>query len=92
VTATPGKDATEVEATKNAGALGVTVFVVVQRGQLRDVHLRLIEDFDDADQSFLIRFASADDAAASETPQGWGAVGEEPFVAVDKTPRKRMNF
>jgi len=92
VTATPGKDAAEVKATRNTGRLGVPVFALVQRGQLRDLHLGLIEAFDDADQSFLIRFASADDTAVSETPQGWGSVTDEPFVAFDKKPRKRVEL
>jgi len=90
-TRTLGKDANEVGATKSAGRLGVPVFVVVQRGQLRDVHMGRVEDFADADKSFLVSFESAA-SLTSGPPQGWGPLSEEPFVAFDKKPKRLVEL
>ena len=55
-TGSPGRDATEIAATKNAMTLNLPVFVVIDRGALRDLHLGWVEDFDDGSATFLIDF------------------------------------
>lgn len=57
-TASPGKDAAEVEATKNAARLGLPIFVVIQQGKLRRVIPSVVEDWDDEQGCFLVRFGS----------------------------------
>jgi putative restriction endonuclease len=65
VTKDPGKDRAEVEATKNAGELGLPVFVVVDAGAFRDVHVGWVTDSDDEQGCFLVQFG---DASPAELP------------------------
>lgn len=55
-TKSPGKDAAEVAATKNAGTLGLPVFVVVDAGSKRDVFVAWVADWDDTLEQFLFEF------------------------------------
>lgn len=87
-TASSGTDAGEIEATKNARRLGIPVFVVIQRDQLRDVHLGLIEDFNDGDKSFLVGFTSPDEVTLRGPPTPGASPDEEPFIAFDKKPKR----
>jgi putative restriction endonuclease len=90
-TESPGKDAAKIEATKNAGRQGIPLFVVVQRGNLRDVHLGVVEDFDDADETFLVRFVLGDEFHW-EAPEEFGLLVEGEFVAFDGKPKKRFEI
>jgi hypothetical protein len=57
----PGRDLHEVNAVKNAGLLGLPVFVVTATGparSLRDVRLGWVEDWDDAGMAFLVTFGT----------------------------------
>jgi putative restriction endonuclease len=83
VTASPAKDQNEVDATKNAAAMGLPIFVVAKTGSLRDVYLGWVEDWDDSDQTFLIRFGleSLGPATRSEP--------EEPLVLFEEKPVRR---
>jgi hypothetical protein len=56
VTKDHGKDRTEVAATKNAGALALPVFVVVNVGERRDVQVGWVTDSDDVQGCFLVEF------------------------------------
>jgi hypothetical protein len=54
-----GYDLTEVRATKNAGFLGLPVFVITvagARGALRDVRIGWIQDWSDSIAAFLVAF------------------------------------
>lgn len=57
VTKNPGTDHSEVTATRNAMVLEVPLFVVVDRGKKRDVHLGWVLDDDPLQQEFLVVFA-----------------------------------
>lgn len=68
-----GYDLTEISATKNAGFLGLPVFVITlagARGALRDVRIGWIEDWNDSIRAFLVAFSSITRPVA--------CVGEEP--------------
>jgi len=57
----PGRDLHEVNAVKNAGLLGLPVFVVTATGarrSLRDVRVGWVEDWDDAGMAFLVTFGT----------------------------------
>ena len=58
-TKSPGKDANEVQATKNAGELGIPIFVVVSEGAVRHVHEAWVVEWDDESEQFLFEFGSA---------------------------------
>jgi putative restriction endonuclease len=54
------RDANEVDATKNAGRLGLPVFVISQRDHTRrDVRRAWVAEWDDASRLFLITFEDA---------------------------------
>jgi putative restriction endonuclease len=55
-TKSPGKDAAEVSATKNAGLLSLPLFVVVDAGSKRDVFMAWVADWDDSLEQFLFEF------------------------------------
>ena len=44
----------EIQATKNAGLLGLPIFVISNEGKLRQVRIGFVEDWDDAAEMFLI--------------------------------------
>jgi putative restriction endonuclease len=57
----PGRDLSEVNATKAAGTVGLPVFVITHSGPnsgKRDVHLGWVEDWDDSLSVFLIGFSN----------------------------------
>ena len=57
----PSRDVQEVSAVKNAGLLGLPVFVVTTAGparSLRDVRVGWVEDWDDAGMAFLVTFGT----------------------------------
>lgn len=47
-------DQGEIQATKNAGLLGLPIFVISNEGKLRQVRIGFVEDWDDAAEIFLI--------------------------------------
>lgn len=52
-----GRDRSEIEATKNAGKLGLPVFVITRANHsLRDVYIGWVVDWDDAAKQFLVLF------------------------------------
>lgn len=56
-----GRDRAEINATKNAGRLGVPVFTITYpspSSSLRTVHRGWVEDWDDKSQTFFISFSS----------------------------------
>jgi hypothetical protein len=71
----PGRDLSEVEATKAAMQLRLPVFVVTYpspSSSKRQVHLGWVQDFDDFERWFLVTFRSEPPApgAATETDDG----------------------
>lgn len=50
----PSMDQGEIQATKNAGLLGLPIFVISNEGKLRRVRIGFVEDWDDAAEIFLI--------------------------------------
>ena len=50
----PSMDQGEIQATKNAGLLGLPIFVISNEGKLRQVRIGFVEDWDDAAEIFLI--------------------------------------
>jgi putative restriction endonuclease len=84
----PGRDASEVQATKNAGRFALPVFVITPSpasGELRDVHLGWVADWDDADEIFLVTFT--DDLTLAEMRDVDGM--REPFKLLDDSPETR---
>lgn len=73
----PGRDAAEVQATKNSMRLELPVFVILP-GKLskarRAVKLGWVKDFDDASRQFLILFGD------TPPPYSKAPIAEEPFV------------
>lgn len=51
-----GHDKNEIEATKNAGRLGLPIFVIIGQNNARDVKIGQVEDWDDKTKTFLITF------------------------------------
>lgn len=51
-------DANEVAAVKNAGILGLPIFVILEKGSHRLVHLARVSDHDDATRVFLFEFGA----------------------------------
>lgn len=62
----PGRDEAEVRATRACRTHGLPVFVIHKRGDLRDVFLGWVEDWDDDLAEFLITFG--DEASAPTAP------------------------
>lgn len=84
----PGRDASEVQATKNAGRLALPVFVITPSpasGERRDVHLGWVADWDDADEIFLVTFTDDLTLAQMRAGDGMG----EPFKLFDDSPETR---
>jgi putative restriction endonuclease len=81
----PSRDASEIEATKNANRLGFPVFVILpgDTNQTRRVQLGWIEDWDDEAALFLVLFG---ETAPSYSPP---AEQDEPFSLTDDSPMKR---
>lgn len=50
----PSMDQGEIQATKNAGLLGLPIFVISSEGKLRRVRIGFVEDWDDTAEIFLI--------------------------------------
>ncbi len=87
-----GRDIGEINATKNAGKLGLPVFVVTSSSSpnKRDVFLGRVEKWDDETQQFLISFASNISKVEPTTPD-LDAEDEAPFRAFETTsPVHRM--
>ena len=82
-----GRDSAEVKATKNAGRLGLPVFVITYPSPgsaVRDVHLGWVEGWDDDSGLFLITFGDEQPPQLHEKPED-----EEPFVLIDRKPRSK---
>jgi hypothetical protein len=94
-TGTPGKDAAEIEATKNTKRLGLPLFVVVQKGQFRSVRLAWVIDWDDANGEFLMLFGEdpITDVSLHTSPKDESDF--EPFAPISKrrerTVKQRPN-
>jgi hypothetical protein len=83
----PSRDASEVNATKAAGRLGIPFFVITcptPNSQVRDVKLGWVETWDDRTQSFLIAFGehapSTNELEASDN---------QPFELIEKQTTKK---
>ena len=67
----PSMDQGEIQATKNAGLLGLPIFVISNEGKLRQVRIGFVEDWDDIAEVFLIslqeQWAVPDKVADEET-------------------------
>lgn len=76
----PGRDAAEVQATKNAMSLDLPLFVILPGARSkakRTVKLGWVKDFDDASRQFLILFGNVPPTYAR------AAATNEPFVLED---------
>jgi hypothetical protein len=49
-------DANEITSVKNAGVLGLPIFVILERNKIRNVQLAQVSDFDDVSRCFLFEF------------------------------------
>jgi hypothetical protein len=80
----PSRDAGEVLATKNAGALEIPLFVILpgKRARGRRVKLGWVVDFDDATRTFLILFGPVPATAMAAT-------SEKPFQLFSDDGRKK---
>jgi hypothetical protein len=79
----PGRDAAEVEATKETRALGVPLFVILpgdRSPSRRRVRLGWVEDWDDASRQFLILFGD-EKPTSQPAPEP-----DAPFVLTDEQP------
>ena len=91
-TARPGKDRSEIEATKAAARLRLPVFVVLQEGDRRSVRKGWVVTSDDDEQLFLVEFG----AAPVRVPRG-NQVDPDPFQLFEdreevfRQPRGRPN-
>jgi putative restriction endonuclease len=83
-----GRDASEIQATKNAADLAIPVFVITPSSKSsarRDVHLGWVVDSDDDNEMFLVTFA--DGLVPDATP---GATGSgTPFALFDESVEQR---
>jgi putative restriction endonuclease len=80
-----GRDAAEIQATKNAGELALPVFVITpspSSTQRRDVHLGWVAEWNDDDALFLVTFS---DEVSDPTPSSPGT-----FKLLDDDPGKRL--
>ncbi len=83
----PGRDAAEIEATKETRSLGVPLFVILpgdRSASRRRVCLGWVEDWDDTSRQFLILFGDVPPANAPALEP------DAPFVLVDDQPRHRV--
>jgi putative restriction endonuclease len=83
----PSRDASEVNATKAAGRLGIPFFVITcptPNSQVRDVKLGWVETWDDRTQTFLITFGQN----PPPTDQIEKA-DEQPFELIEKQTTKK---
>ena len=83
----PGRDRSEVEATKVAGRLRLPVFVVTpgRTSSSRNVHKGWIEGWDDEAELFLVTFAEDPPARPPSD------AGESPFVLESEITRSRRS-
>jgi hypothetical protein len=83
----PGRDRSEVEATKAAGRLRLPVFVVTPGvpGSRRNVHKGWVEGWDDDAQLFLVTFAD------EPPPRPPGDDGQSPFALESEITRSRRS-
>jgi hypothetical protein len=82
----PGRDLSEVNATKAAKELGLPIFVIVYpspSSNKRDVHLAWIQDWDDESSQFLIAFGKS---PPPELPSS-DAEDKTPFAIDEKRKR-----
>lgn len=83
----PGRDAAEVQATKETRNLGVPLFVILpgdRSSSRRRVRLGWVEDWDDVSRQFLILFGSGPPAIPPSPDP------DAPFRLVDEQPRRRL--
>jgi putative restriction endonuclease len=81
----PSRDASEVEATKNAARLALPLFVILpgKTDSTRRVQLGWVEDWDDEAALFLVFFGN--------TPPTYAPAAEpdEPFSLIDDAPKRK---
>lgn len=88
-TKTPSKDSAEIAATKNAAALKIPVFVVVDTGTKKDVFLAWVVDWDDSLEQFLLEFRLSSTQSELHTAPS----DDSPFLLVEsKTRRKSQSI
>lgn len=63
-------DQSEIESVKNAGNMGVPIFVIIQKGKVRQVRRAWVGDSDDVSRLFLFEFSAA--------PQSQSMIGSGP--------------
>ncbi len=85
-----GRDLAEIEATKQAGRLGLPVFVITYPSPgsaKRDVHLGWVESWNDSLETFLITFDDSPPSSSVTAPD------EQPFRLVEerKTTRRQVD-
>lgn len=86
----PGRDAGEVQAVKNAAAHKLPIFVVSEAGpsgRFRQVRLGWVLDHDDEAEVFLVEFATAPPQPVPSIPD----VEATPFVATSSRRRKKAD-
>lgn len=82
-----GRDAAEVEATKEAARLKLPVFVVTKpsvSANTRDIHLGWVEGWDDDARMFLVSFGESQPPLIIESDEE-----EAPFELEDRSPQRR---
>jgi putative restriction endonuclease len=83
-----GRDASEIQATKNAADFALPVFVITASSKSsarRDVHLGWVVDSDDDSEIFLVTFTDGPALAATQDATGSAA----PFALFDESAEKR---
>jgi hypothetical protein len=97
-TKVPGKDANEIQATKNARTLSLPVFVVVGDKPKRSVKLGWVEDWNDTDGTFLLSFQADPPSespleALADTPfQLFGKRSTTTVTATSRSGQQRFTY
>lgn len=83
----PARDANEIAAVKNAGELGLPLFVIAEApGGARVVELAWVVAYDDSAEAFLMEFAEAKPNASDFSPPDESA----PFTLTGSRPRRHV--
>ena len=73
----PSHDAGEISALKEAGSLSLPIFIILRKGQSRQVRRGWVSDHDDHNRLFLLEFSEA-------APVPFAIELDKPFVATSK--------
>ncbi|MFF2659216.1 HNH endonuclease [Kitasatospora sp. NPDC058032] len=85
VTRVPGRDLSEVNATKAAATLRLPLFVITEHGNLRGVHLAWVEGWEDDSSLFLVKFGETPPAQVLDHDRS----EEQPFQLEGNRRRRR---